>query len=111
MILHHIPHHAGRIVVIGAGAHRYGLRHRYLHVVHVVPVPYRLEDGIGEPQNQQVLHRFLAQVVVDAEYLVFLEHVVHRAVQLLGGLFILPERLLNHHAPPAVLLGRQTGLA
>ena len=38
-----------------------------LDVVDELAVPDRLEDAVGEPQHQQVLHRLLAEVVVDAE--------------------------------------------
>ena len=39
---------------------------RDLHVVDVVAVPDRLEDAVGEPQHQDVLHGLLAEVMVDA---------------------------------------------
>jgi len=37
-----------------------------LHFGHVPPVPQRLEDPVAETKSQDVLHRLLAQVVVDA---------------------------------------------
>ncbi len=43
------------------------LGHRDLDVVDGDLVPQGLEQGVGEPQGQQVLHRLLAEVVVDAE--------------------------------------------
>src|SRR5512135_3744267 len=39
--------------------------HRDLHAAHVPPVPDRLEDAVGEPEDQEVLDRLLTQVVVD----------------------------------------------
>jgi hypothetical protein len=45
-------------------------------VVDVVAVPERLEDGVGEAEDQQVLHRLLAQVVVDAVDLLLVEDFV-----------------------------------
>ena len=44
-----------------------GLGHGDLHVVDRQVVPERLEQGVGEAQRDQVLHRLLAEVVVDAE--------------------------------------------
>ena len=38
----------------------------HLHVVHVSAVPDRLEDAVREPERQDVLDRFLPQVVIDA---------------------------------------------
>ncbi len=53
----------GRRVVLGQALL---LGHGDLHVVDVLRVPQRLEDAVGEAQHQQVLHRLLAEVVVDA---------------------------------------------
>ena len=38
-----------------------------LHARDGVAVPDALEDGVAETEHQQVLHRLLAEVVVDAE--------------------------------------------
>ena len=57
---------AGRVVITGAAADVDFLGHRDLHVVDVIAVPDRLEDRVGKPQHEQVLHRLLAQVVIDA---------------------------------------------
>ena len=43
------------------------LGHRDLHALDVVAVPDRLEERVGETEVHQVLHRLLAEVVVDAE--------------------------------------------
>ena len=58
------------------------LRHRYLHACDVVPVPDRFEEGVGEPEDEQVLHGLLAEEVVDAKDRRFVEV----AVQDLGEL-------------------------
>jgi hypothetical protein len=36
-------------------------------VIDEVPVPDRLEDPVREPEDEDVLDRLLAEVVVDAE--------------------------------------------
>ena len=60
----------GRVVVAAAPLHAELLGHRDLHVVDVAPVPDRLEDAVGEAEDQDVLDRLLAEVVVDAVDLV-----------------------------------------
>ena len=66
VVLEHVAHDAGRVVVAGPAADVDFFGHGDLHVVDVVAVPDRLEDRVGEPQHEQVLHRFFAEVVVDA---------------------------------------------
>ncbi len=51
-----------------------GLRHRDLHAAHVVAVPDRLEQRVGEAEHEEVLDALLAEVVVDAEDAVLGEH-------------------------------------
>jgi hypothetical protein len=85
VILHHVAQ-GSRVVVIAApmpDAHVFG--HGDGHVVHVTPVPDRLEEGIGKAEGQNVLHRLLAQVVIDAEDLGFLEIGGEYRVQGAGG--------------------------
>ncbi len=66
VVLDHVAHHARLLVVAAAplDADRLGVRD--LDVVDVLPVPDRLEDAVGEAEDEQVLHRLLAEVVVDA---------------------------------------------
>ena len=40
-------------------------------MIDVAAVPDRLEDSVGEAERQDVLHRFFAQIVVDAVDLLF----------------------------------------
>ena len=105
--LEHVPQHAHRVVVRRAMAHREVLGRRDLHVLDVVAVPDRLEDGVGEPQHQHVLHRFLAQVVVDAVDLVLGEDFVDLLVQQPGGVEVGAEGLFDHHAARPAVLPRQ----
>ncbi|CAB4707859.1 unannotated protein [freshwater metagenome] len=73
--------------------------------------PQRLEQHIGEAQRGQVLHRLLAEVVVDPEDRLGVEDRVERAVELARRLEIVPEGLLDHHATPrAVARLRQSML-
>ena len=64
-------------------------------MVDVVAVPDRLEDRVGEAKDQDVLDRFLAQVVVDAVDLALVEDLVHLVVQRLCAGQIAAERFLD----------------
>ena len=44
-----------------------------LHVVDPAGVPQRLEEGVGEPGDEEVLDALLAEVVVDPEDLRLVE--------------------------------------
>ena len=74
MVLHHVAHRPGVVVVAAAVLHAKGLVDADLHMVDVRRAPDRLEQRIGEAQGHQVLHGFLAQVVVDAEHPRLVEH-------------------------------------
>ena len=93
--LDHVAHGSGRVVVGGAVAHAHGFGGRDLNVIDVHPVPQRLEKQVGEAKNQQVLHRLLAQVVVDAEHVVVFENTAQNAVQMLRALQVAAKGLLN----------------
>ncbi len=86
MVLKHVAHHAGLVIIAAAIFHAHGFRRGNLHVVDVAPVPDRLENGVGETENHDVLHRLFAEIVIDSVDLFFIEHFVHSAVELPGGL-------------------------
>ena len=74
MVRHHVAQRAGRVVIIAAAADGQRLGDGDLHVVDMVAIPDRLEQAVGEAQHQNVLHRLLAEIMVDAENLIFLEN-------------------------------------
>ena len=98
MVLHHVAQRAGLLVERPAAFHAQRFRRRDLHVIDVVAIPDRLEDAVGEAEDQNVLHRLLAQVVIDAEDLVLVEDRVDLVIQFARRIEIVAERLLNHHA-------------
>ena len=78
-----------------------------LDVVDVATVPDRLEDAVGEPQHLEVLHRLLAEVVVEAEHLRLVEGRGHLGVQLQRRVEVVPERLLDHQPGRRIGAGAQ----
>ena len=67
VILDHVANRAGLLVELAAPLDAEVLGHRDLDAGDVVAVPDRLEERVREAEIQQVLHRLLAQVMVDAE--------------------------------------------
>ena len=106
MILEHVAEHAGGVVIAAAAAHLYLLGHGDLHVVDVAAVPDRFEDRVGEPEREDVLHRLLAEVVIDAKHLTFVEYAVQMFVEGPGRGEVGAERLLHDDAAGAVRLDR-----
>jgi len=70
------------IVVAATIQHGDAFCHRYLHAVDVVAVPHRLENRVGEPENQQILDHLFAQVMVDPVDLALVENLRHSVIQL-----------------------------
>jgi len=60
-------------------------------------VPDGLGDRVGEAEVEQVLHRLLAEEVVDAEDRALVEDLLQRAVDGLRARQVASERLLDHH--------------
>ena len=104
VVLDDVADGAGTLVVVGAPFDPERLGDRDLHVVDELTVPDRLEDPVREAQDQHVLDRLLTEVVVDPEDLLLGEVPVDDLVQVLRGLEVVAERLLDDHARPA--LGR-----
>src|SRR5258708_19529993 len=80
-------------------------------MVNVAPIPDWLENAIGEAKNQDILHRFLAKVVIDAIDLLFAKDPGHLAIQFSGRNQVMPERLLDNDTRPAFAVAIQAGCA
>ena len=67
VVLDHVPDGAGLLVEPPSSLHSEAFRHRDLDSLDVIPVPDRLQKGVGEAVVQEVLHRLLAEVMIDSE--------------------------------------------
>src|SRR6185312_10742983 len=101
VVLQDVPRRSGGVVEGGPTADADVLGHGDLHGVDEVRVPERLEQLVGEPQRHQILDGLLAQIVVDAEYVIGGEHTVDQLVELARTFQIVPEGLLDDNAAPA----------
>ena len=67
MVLDHVADRAGLFVEGAAPLDAEALGHRDLHALDAVAVPDRLEELVGEAEEQDVEDRLLAEVMVDPE--------------------------------------------
>jgi hypothetical protein len=100
VVLDDVAEDAGLFVEAPAPFDADRLRHRDLHVVDVAAVPERLEDAVAEAEDEDVLRRLLAEVVIDAERLPLAEDLRDLLVQRLGRLEVPAERLLDDEPRP-----------
>ena len=92
---HHVAIGAGLLVEGDAIADVERLRHVDLHMVDEIAVPDRLEQAVGEAEGEDVLRRLLAEEMIDAENLLFGEHLVQGVVERDRALEIGAERLFH----------------
>ncbi len=96
MVLHHVAHGAGSVIKFTTALDAQLLGNRQLHVRYRLASPQRLKQGVGKTQSQQVLHCFLAQVMIYTINLVFGKHAGYRIVDRPRGQQIMAERLLQY---------------
>ncbi len=65
VILQHVAHGAGMVVIAAALLDAEGLGHRDLYMIDMAAAPDWFEQSVGKTQRHEVLHGFLAEVVVD----------------------------------------------
>src|SRR5205807_1569583 len=73
-------------------------RHRDLHALDVMAVPHRLQEGVRETEEQEILHRLLAEIVVDAEDALLIEYLMQRRVERPRTREVASEWLFHHDA-------------
>src|SRR5262249_42723306 len=104
VIRHHVAQRARRVVIASTSFDADELSHGDLHMIDVVPVPDRLKKPIPETKYQDILDSLFAKIMIDAEDLALVEHVLDLLVQILRGLEIVTEWLLDDHTPPGTVL-------
>ena len=104
MILHHVAQRTRAFIVTGAAFDTERFRRGDLQMIDVTPVPKRRENGVGEPENENVLRSFFAEKMIDAIGLFLSKALPHYAIELACRSQIRPERLFNYDSGPAVLL-------
>src|SRR5690242_8548549 len=72
--------------------------HGDLHTLDMMAIPERFQERIGEAEEEQVVHRQLAQVMVDAEDRLLVEGAEQRAVERLCREEIVTEWFFNDDA-------------
>jgi hypothetical protein len=102
MALHHVAQGTGGVVEVPAAADSDGLADSDLHLLDRGGIPQRLEDRVGEAQGEQVLDRFLAEVVVDAEDVPLVDGLGDGFVGAMGRCGVGADRLLDDDAGVAV---------
>ena len=98
VVLDHVPDRADALVERGARRDVEVLGHRDLDLADVVAVPDRLEERVGEAEEEDVLDGRLAEEVIDPEDALLREDAQQRAVELAGRSEVAPERLFDDDA-------------
>src|SRR2546422_329887 len=98
MILHDIADRTDLFIEMSTTLHSERLGHGDLHAVNIVPVPDRLEERVGEPEVEQILDRFLTQVMIDSENRRFWEGLLQNSVKCLGGDKVAAKRFFHDNA-------------
>ena len=98
MVLDHVANGAGLIVESAAPLDSEFFRHGDLHALDVVTIPERLHERISEAENHHVVHRPLAQIVVNAKDGGFGEGCMQDAVEFLRRGKIMAEGFFNNDA-------------
>ena len=110
MVGHHIAQRAGNFVERAALLHAHGFGRGDLDMIDTVAVPQRFEQAVGKAESHDVLHRFLAEEMVDTENLVFVERARNARIQRLGGGQIVAKWFFNDDTTPEFRFARLVAL-
>src|SRR5262249_14327366 len=94
MVLDDVADRSRLLVEASAALHPEMLSHCDVHARHVVAIPERLEKRVRKAEVKEVLHRFLAEEVIDSIDRRFREGLVQRLVEGLRRREIAAERFL-----------------
>src|SRR5580658_6890601 len=104
MVGHHIAERPGSLVVAAARLDADDLGRRDLDIVDIARVPNRLEDAVTEAEREQILHRLLTEVMIDAIDLLLLEDLLDFLVERDRRFEIVAKGFFDNHPPPAPAL-------
>src|SRR5258705_4939305 len=97
MVLDHVADRARLVVERAASVNAEVLGHCDLHAFHEFAIPERLEECIRKAEEDHVVHRPLAEVVIDAKYMPLVERGEQDLVQLARGFEIVSEWLFDDY--------------
>src|SRR2546425_930686 len=103
MVLDDVAQNAGRVIEPASLLDPDRLGRDNLNVVDVFSIPEGLENRICKTKDQDVLHRLLAQVMVNPICLAFIEVLADGAIQSLCGCEIPPEGFFDDHSTEGLL--------
>src|ERR1035438_333213 len=95
MILNDVANGADFFIETAPALHAEFLGHGDLYIPDVIAIPDRLEKRIGEAEVQEILHGFLAQIVIDAKDRCLVENFMQSGIQRLRALKVAAEGLLD----------------
>jgi len=84
MVLDHIANGPGLVVEGASPFNTETFGHGDLNAVDMISVPKRFQEGVRKPENDQVVHRPLTEVVVNAKNRGLREYRVQCAVEFLS---------------------------
>src|SRR5262245_27835377 len=108
MILDHVTQRARFLIVSPPALDSNRLGGRDLHVIDVAAVPQWLENAVPPAEREDVLHRFLAEIMIDAVNLGFGKDLLELLAERAGAGEVVAEGFFHNQPPPAVST-RQTG--
>src|SRR5882757_1665879 len=102
MIGNHVAESASLIVVSAARTDAQSFGGGDLQVIDIAAVPDRFEDAVGKAEDDDVLNRLFAEIMIDAINLTFVERLFQRGVESASRLEIMAERFLDNDATPVI---------
>src|SRR5258708_28951607 len=95
MVLNHVAHGPGFIVIPSPVSHAQLFRHGQLYMINIIPVPERLENRIGKTKSQNILNSLFSKVMINAINLVFGKDAFKKFIEGFGRLQVASKWFLN----------------
>ena len=96
VVLHHVAHGADAVVKSASSTDSFLFGHGDLDVIDEVTVPDGFPNGVRKAEVEEILNRFLAEVVVDTEEVGFVEAGVKVGDELVGGGKVVAEGFFHN---------------